>query len=74
MLSGSINGNCPECGKTVPALRLFTGKPDNDKPRTTVNLIQASKQNKPKNEKIKRYEMKAGIYNTNRPVQMRSLY
>ena len=61
VLSGSINGNCPECGKAVPALQLFTGKPDNDKQRTTVNLIQAPKQNKPKNEKIKRYEMKAGM-------------
>ena len=61
VLSNSINGNCPECNKAIPALRLFISNRVQDKQHTTVSLVQAQKDEKPKNEKIKRHEMKAGI-------------
>ena len=61
VLSNSINGNCPECDKAIPALRLFISNGIQDKQHTTVSLVQEQKVEKPKNEKIKRHEMKAGI-------------
>lgn len=61
VLSNSIDGNCPECDKTIPALRIFICNGVQDKQHTTVSLVQAPKDVKPKNEKIKRHEMKAGI-------------
>ena len=61
VLSNSIDGNCPECGKAIPALRLFISNGNQSKQHTSVSLIQAQKDDKPKQEKIKRHEMKAGI-------------
>ena len=62
VLSNSIDGNCPECGNAVPALRLFSSSRGKKEPQhTTVNLVQAPKNDEPKKEKIKRHEMKAGI-------------
>ena len=60
VLSNAINGNCPECGKAIPALNLFINNKGN-KQNTTVSLVQSPKHNKPKKDKIKRHEMKAGI-------------
>ena len=58
VFASTTDGKCPECGRAVPVLQMFSGS--REKQKTTVNLVrQPVKEEKPP-EKMKRYEMKPG--------------